>query len=293
MSAGKGESVFFPCDSRLRARGLLWIQYHSYAEPDFVFRRLPLPFATVVLTLGGAGRWRFGGGDWQAFPRLALRGAATGWTEGQDAPGARNEYLAALIEPWAIADIVGIPASLVCNQVLDLERHWAPAARLYEAVEVAEGAADKIRIFSRALLQGSGAGQADPRLRSLAEFCRSGTGSARLRDFARDAGCSDRWLRSFFRAHMGVSPKRWSLLERFAASVRELHPSSWGSRDDYVDPDYADEPHRIHEFARHAGMTPRQYARIKSAGDPRVFVVPAVERAGAGWEKMDPGSGPG
>lgn len=276
VTAGAEMSVIVRCNPSQRARGLIWIQYHNYPNADAQYRRLPLPWATLVVTLSGPRWWRNPGGGWEKFPRMALRGPATTWSEGRDAPTNGNEYLAALIEPWALFPIFGIPASEICNGVIDVEHLWPrDGTRIYDEIAGARGSREKIFRLSRELEARIRNDLSDPRLRNYIVACRSHGGAGELSSFAPPLGCSGRWFRQLFKDAIGVTPKRWALLERFASQARDLHPISWGTRDDYVDPGYVDQPHAIHEFVRHAGVTPGQYRKFKASGDPRVFVLHA------------------
>ena len=103
------------------------------------------------------------------------------------------------------------------------------------------------------------------------QLCRREAGNIALGPFL---GSSGRRFREDFRAEIGCSPKRWARLERFAATIHQLHPSGWGDRDGLPLPDHYDQAHAIREFQEHAGITPGAYRAIKAAGDPRLFVLP-------------------
>jgi AraC-like DNA-binding protein len=72
-----------------------------------------------------------------------------------------------------------------------------------------------------------------------------------------------------FQSGIGVSPKKWCEIERFAANLRRLHPNPW--TDEGAAPDYFDQAHEIREFRSMAGITPGAYRREKLMGDRRVF----------------------
>jgi AraC-like DNA-binding protein len=228
----------------------------------------------VVVTLGEQGEWRAAAGEWQAFPRMALRGAATCWSDGFDAPGVRNEYLAALLEPWAVKRMFGISASEVHNQVVDLQVLWpSEAPALYERISSASDGRTKLAALTNCLVERSSGWVADPLVQAYLNICRRTAGTLSSEGLLASTSCSKRNFRTAFRGEMGVLPKRWALLERFAARLREMHPSSWGSKDDIGEANYADQAHEIHEFVRHTGITPGAYRKLKLGGDPRVFMI--------------------
>ena len=270
-------ALFVRCSPEARRRGLFLLQYHCDAQSDLAFRRLPLPWVSFVVKLSDPGRWRLPDGEWRAFPRSALRGAATTWTEGHEVANRRAEYLVALLEPWAIKAMFGIPAAQLHNQVIDLESLWGEEAHcLYDRIAAARDVAAKVALLEGAVLRSiSGGGEVDPLVRSYVNICRRSAGAVRLHQLMSSFDCSRRQFRTSFHDELGVTPKRWALLERFAARARELHPSSWGARDELVGASYTDQAHEIHEFVRHTGITPGHYRRLKLDGDPRIFIIPS------------------
>ncbi len=264
------------CSREARERGLFLLQYHCNAESDLSYRRLPLPWVSFVVTLSEPGDWRLPGGEWQSFPRVALRGAATTWSEGCDAATTRAEYLVALLEPWAIMGMFGIPASELHNRVIDLELVSPFGARsLYDRLSSARDAHAKLALMEDVVMRMISGRQADPLVRASVNICRRFAGDVRLQKLTESLDCSRHKLRTSFQQELGVKPKRWAILERFAARAREIHPSSWGARDELIEPSYADEAHEIHEFVRHTGITPGHYRRLKRGGDPRIFIIPS------------------
>jgi methylphosphotriester-DNA--protein-cysteine methyltransferase len=260
----------------LAGRGIHSLQYHWHAQPDLAYRRLPLPWATIIITLGSAGRWRRPGFGWNAFPRIAVRGHADAWTEGADDPSAACEYIAVLLEPWAVEPILGVPARLVRAQVLDLrDLIGSPADVLLEEVAKAECAHAKLRFVARWLTLRDER-RCDLRAADFIRLCRANAGSGSVGRLGSRIGLSDRQLRAVFREAIGCSPKTWARLERFAAFLRELHPSAFQAADHLNGAEYFDQAHAIKEFQRHAGITPRAYVREKATGDPRVFMVRAL-----------------
>ena len=264
------------CSPEARRRGLFLLQYHSGAESDLRYKRLPLPWISLVVTLSEPGGWRLPGGEWRSFPRIALRGAATTWTESYDTAATPPEYLVALLEPWAIRSLFGIPAAQLHNQVIDLELLWRPEAQsLYDRIASARDARAKMALLADAVMRTSSDREPDLLVKACVNICRRSAGDVRVRQLMESLDCSRHKLRTAVQRELGVKPKRWALLERFAARARELHPSSWGAKDELVGASYTDQAHEIHEFVRHTGITPGLYRRLKAGGDPRVFIIPS------------------
>jgi AraC-like DNA-binding protein len=267
--AWEGSSVRRGADP---ASGIAWLQYHRYSRSDGRYRRLPLPWATLVVTLGAAGRWSSSSAGWRPFPRLAIRGHTDCPSFGEDSGGA-VEYVAALIEPWLLQQLFGVPPRLFKNDVVDLREFWGPGAeRLGDLLEQEECPGGKLGLLEQYLIGRSVHCSVDTRVRRYMAICRRAAGSPRIVEAAQASGVSDRQLRRLVSDVIGFSPKHWGRLERCAAHVRQLHPSSWGYRD-IEPPDYFDQAHAISQFRSFTGLTPAAYSKIKADGDPRVFMT--------------------
>jgi AraC-like DNA-binding protein len=255
--------------------------YHSAPTSDGVYRRLPLPFATLVITLGAPAVWRTGDGEWVAFPEIALRGPATRWSLGFDADGPL-EYVVALIEPWAVDALFGIAAPDACNAVVDVRQLWTGADLLVDEMRSADQPRRKVEALVRALRARALHKTPNDRLPSwFVENCRSRAGGVSPSRAAAERDCSERWLRSRIHSAVGMSPKRWARLERFSATLRQLHANPWRVPSQFARPDYYDQSHQIREFRQLAGMTPGRYRALKATGDRRVFVTSEAPAGGA------------
>jgi hypothetical protein len=172
----------------------------------------------------------------------------------------------------------GISAAEVHNQVVDLSVLWpndAPA--IYEEISSAPDGPTKLALLANWLTGRSSGWSVDPLVQAYLNMCRETAGTVSSHNLLISHGYSKRQFRAAFANEIGVLPKRWALLERFAARLREMHPSSWDSREDIGEANYADQAHEIHEFVRHTGITPGAYRKLKLSGDPRVFMIPRPE----------------
>jgi AraC-like DNA-binding protein len=257
---------------RLANFGVNSVHYHRYAKSDGAYRRLPLPWITVVLTLGTPSRWRPTGGDWSPFPRLAIRGHGGSWTEGKDDPASGCEYLTALIEPWAFYCLAGIPARDVAGVVVDgravaLLRDQMNVDRIQETNDPAM----KLRLFAEAFCLRDT--HCDSRVVRFSRLCRESGGAIRIAESLPEISLSERQLRSVFSSSIGWSPKKWIRLERFSAYLHDLHPTRPLPSVVPTQLGYFDQSHAIKDFQAFTGTTPREYARQKAAGDPRIFLL--------------------
>lgn len=257
----------------LRRKGISWMQYHSYPEPDLSFRRLAMPWACIIVNFGCPSWWRPPGGDWRAFPRLALKGPATRWSEGCDAAGMPLEYASVLIEPWAVETLLGIPARCFQDDIVALDSVWGGlAATLLDRLDHAPEPRQRLATIAAFLMDRLvDAPAPDPRIAAFMRLTRQQSGAPSLVHHCQ--AMRERSFRKRFKQAVGVSPKQWAILERFAAAAREKHPNSWGDWSDTAPADYFDQAHAIRDFVRYSGITPSAYRRAKANGDARIFMV--------------------
>lgn len=247
---------------------------HRGAIGGRTIRRLPAPFAAIVVELGGRPEWRAADRrNWRPYPRVALHGLMTVWSEGRFAAGTSQDCLMALIEPWAVPFLLQVEAAATVDNVIDLEHalpQWSTA--LLDAVERADDPQDRLARLERAVADRIGRERPGPELAEFVAASRASAGGLRLDAFVRAVGARERSFRNTVRAALGVPPKQWCVLERFSANLARLHPGPW--RDGRpAEPDYFDQAHEIHEFRRLAGITPGAYRREKLAGDRRVYAT--------------------
>jgi AraC-like DNA-binding protein len=87
-----------------------------------------------------------------------------------------------------------------------------------------------------------------------------------------ELGMHARGFITWFRQHVGPSPKEFARIERFQRllAIAEL-PDNWGGR--AAAAGYADQAHMIREFKSFAGITPTQYAPISPEALNHIAVV--------------------
>lgn len=243
-----GDAKLRLATGELRQRGIVSIEHLCFAQPDGDYRRLPLPYVTIVLTFGPTGLWRTGDSGWMRFPQAAVRGHGGRWTDGRDPPELGSEYLTVLIDPFAFAGLTGGPASLVAGRFAHLSEFPLLAPRL------ALRDLERLRPTERML-------RVAEAMTASAELAIGGR---------RPTPLSDRQRRARFRAELGMSPKGWSRLIRYAALLEELHPR-YAAPEIQARAEYYDQSHLIRDFRLFTGLTPGEYRRQKAGGDPRLF----------------------
>lgn len=94
------------------------------------------------------------------------------------------------------------------------------------------------------------------------------------------SGISVRQFRRLFEDQYGVSPKRYQRALRVDRMLRQLHPAPW-ERDPHQSERiaFSDQPHAIREFRAMTGLTPGEYARLKSGGERTLRSIAAEEIA--------------
>lgn len=235
------------------------------------FSRLPMPWMSLTVQLGAGGEWQDPHGRWRPFPPLALRGLFDAPSPAREDPRAPVDYALALLHPWACEPLFGVPAALLRNEVLDLRLvlpRWSTRL-LADAVEGEPLASLLAALRERASEKVPGA-----MARAAGLLQRVGGGSLKPL-----AGLhAERSLRAQFHAQLGLPPKRYARLLRFALALRAQHARPWHL--DFCDAqlaaDYADDAHRHREFHEFAGCTPRQYREVKASGPRTVFTVPRL-----------------
>jgi AraC-like DNA-binding protein len=250
------------------------LQRIQFAATAAACHRLPAPFVPVGINMGELAWWRrTSESSWRRYPRLFLQGLCTSWAEVFKPGGGEADYLIAILEPWAVEPLFGLKPEETVDQLVDLSDAlpgWS--ARFIAALERAQSSHDKLSALDNALVQLLPKKPLVPQsdLRWFMDVSRAHAGAIPVGQIAGDLGRSTRYLRAVCKRSLGVTPKQWSIIERFAANLRRLHPDPWQPKLP-VDPDYCDQAHEIHEFKRMSGVTPSVYRAEKARGDSRLF----------------------
>ncbi|MEZ4383725.1 MAG: helix-turn-helix domain-containing protein [Nannocystaceae bacterium] len=193
-----------------------------------------------------------------------------------------------MIEPWAVAAIVGAPGEALRGRHVDLEALWGRAAALRLLARLDDALAGGPRaLVARVEAELAGRlGDARPTGadRLAVEASRRGHPQAEV---AAALGWSPRRLRARVRALSGLSPRehhRLTRLQRLLRRVAERPEEAWIDR--ALAAGYADQAHLCREFRALTGLTPTAYAPLP--GQPNhvpereVGAPPNRSRRGAG-----------
>ena len=201
-----------------------------------------LPDAAIDVVVGG-GQIRVAGPDTGAVvERFPAGGSVVGFQ----------------LRPGAAAALLGVPASALRDERVDLEDLWGAAARsVVDAVDEDRGpgavaAAVERRLAERAVAAPDGDPLAEPLLRRLA-------GGGPTGPLADELGLGERQLRRRAAAAFGYGPKVLSRVLRFAAAVDRLRAQPEVPLSALAaEAGYADQAHLGHETRELSGLTPAQ-----------------------------------
>lgn len=252
-------------------------RFYSYAGfPVGVSHAVPSRHVTVMLSLGDAitveGRSQpesfraFAAGLQTAAAKVTDRGAGCG--VGID------------LTPRGARALLGLPASAIAGQVVDLDQIWGPrASELADRLTSVTGWSARVAVLDRFLI-GVMSEPAGP----LGAVARAwdvlvGTaGTVRVGPLADSVGLSRRHLSGRFIAEYGLSPKQAARVFRFERAVNLLdepgHPSLANTA---AVCGFFDQAHLARDWQALTGMTPTEWLATESK-DPHddSFRVPAT-----------------
>ncbi|HTO08488.1 MAG TPA: helix-turn-helix domain-containing protein [Myxococcota bacterium] len=177
-------------------------------------------------------------------------------------PDSRDNVLLRL-RPGAVARLFGVAAHELTDRALPLrELVGAPADAWRERVAGARSPAERRAVLERELggwcARRARAEDAEHALaeRAAAALRRS-SGARRIAALAESLGVGERRLERVFRARIGVTPKRFAAILRFAAAYRALAAGA-GPLAAALAHGYFDQAHLNRDFRRLAGAPPRR-----------------------------------
>jgi AraC-like DNA-binding protein len=235
---------------------------HSVAEPSV--QCIPALLPNVHFRLAGEAVYRFADGRVRPAPRVALMGATGAAFTMEVSAGYEMVCLGFLPDGWR--RVVGVPAGLLADEVVDAATVWPSAAldRLWHALGEARRFADR-----RARIESFLAARADERAvedgrEALVRRWLEQPGRLQLDVLAAELAVSARQLERLTLDLYGASPKALAMKYRAlraagALAVRgeEALPAALA--------DYADQSHLIRDFRRFVGCTPGRFLRERQA----------------------------
>lgn len=168
-------------------------------------------------------------------------------------------------QPHALKSVFGLDASELTDSCLDLTE-WLPKQgfRLVEQLFATCSIPEQIRLLSEYLVYQIRKNEASATLTlspALGHILQS-NGRASLRALQKQLQLSERTFERKFKQEIGISPKLFSRICRFQASLQQLRKDDYNKLSDIAfEHDYADQSHFIRTFQEFAGFSPYQYQR--------------------------------
>ena len=181
----------------------------------------------------------------------------------QPAADDRQEMVGAYLEPGAILQLFGMPATEFTDRTLRLEDLWGPQSQelLVEAPGLDEASrVDRVEaaLLARRRCQRS---SSTVDVAAMTYWVQAHPNAITVNRLAEMAGVSRRHLSRIFGDVVGVSPKRFCRLARFRAGLVYAGVGAavpWAEVAAHLG--YADQSHMIAEFRELSGLTPEMLA---------------------------------
>jgi AraC-like DNA-binding protein len=179
--------------------------------------------------------------------------------------------------------VLGVPASALRDGLIDLDVFWGGAVqRIRDQLSATPDATARISILQRSLLERLERSRGERELARTLSLCHAISDTTRpsIAAVAAAHGLSHRQVIAWFEHEVGLRPKQYQRVQRLRAVLTAIGASDkqrWAKL--AVEHGYADQSHLIHEFRQLTGITPAQYATMRTqVGDgfvPQVRMAPA------------------
>lgn len=221
-------------------------------------RQLELPVAGTAVIVELAERWEIGVCD--GAPLVSHRSFAGGLTLGPAVSAHRGsfELIEFVLTPLGTAAVFGLPPVAITDEVVALDALLGPEAeRLGARLAACRGWEARFTVTWRWLRARVAAARelVSPDVGWALRRLDATGGRLPIGEVQRELGCSRRHLATRFAAGVGVTPKRYAQLVRFAEAAAQLRggvsPVSVAASCGY-----ADQAHLTHEVRRFGATTP-------------------------------------
>jgi AraC-like DNA-binding protein len=181
--------------------------------------------------------------------------------------------------PHVLKSVFGLKASELTDSCIDIgeiaEKQGFPlAGRLLEAKDFEEKSLILSEYLSLQLKQNEA--QEDTLLTHIIDRINRSNGVVSLKELQTISGISERSFERRFQQSIGVSPKLYSRICRFQASLKQLRENDFQKLSDIAfENEYADQSHFIRAFKEFAGFSPNQYQKH---ADERIENFPEITK---------------
>ena len=195
-----------------------------------------------------------------AYRRAWLSGAHSRHIVIDTAPN--SSMMGAHFKPGGAAAVLGLPATALSNQVVELDAVWGQVGvDLRDALLEAPTPAAKFRVLEDFLLLcGQRARGGHPAVRHALRRLVAEPTTRSIAAVADELGFSHKHLIQRFRDEVGLTPKRFCRIRRFRQVLQAVEARrgiEWA--DLAADCGYFDQAHFIHEFREFSGLNPSAY----------------------------------
>jgi len=255
-----------PLDGLVRA-----ITYRAGEQPRTSVEKI-LPGATTSLWINlNRDEFRSFGKGVRSAPGAMLAGPSSRATVIEFEQG--HAHLSVTFVLGGASGFVAAPLTLACDEMVPLAFAWGShGGHLREQVLLADSPAGMLQVLQDALIkQLVGPFTPDP---AMVAAARALSGGVSVTGVADSLGLLPRTLRRRFTASVGLTPKRFSRVQRLQRVVRSLDGRAevdWAAV--AAGHGYADQPHLADEFRELADVTPSEYLRSRIDG-PNHLRVP-------------------
>ncbi len=253
---------------QIQAPGYLknYIRYYWTLESDGI-DELPKTFRTIAdgcpgLIFQQPEKGTFYQNDKQ-LPGIFLFGQAT--THAEVRLTGKFSTIGIYFYPNALKSVFGLNAEELTDSCLDLDLvAKKQGVYLSEQLSNASSIKEQIAILSSYLfsqVQGNNR-QVDETIQyALSKIIESG-GNVSLKELQKELQVSERSFERKFKQYVGISPKLFSRIRRFQASLHQLKNNNYHKLSDIAfENEYADQSHFIRAFKEFAGFSPYQYQK--------------------------------
>lgn len=196
-------------------------------------------------------------------------------------------------KPGGARPFVAVPADELCNRVVSVDLLWGRfASSVEERLWGARTPDERLRILQAVLQERVSLARAlHPAVAYAITTIDRSHGSRPIADIAAGIGLSTRRFLDLFRTEVGLSPKAFSKMRRFArvlATIDRTPHLDW--TDVALSCGYFDQAHFNHDFRAFSGVSPSEYLHTRAsrthlvvASPPRSFSSSSGPAAEAQW----------
>ena len=230
----------------------------------------------LVIGLGTAPLTVYSGGD--LSQRIQFTGGLISGSHSQSFAINSNydgDIIGVHFKPGGAVALLGMPATELHNQQVALYDVWGSfSAELHHRLLSAHTTTQRFHILESTLLSRINHDKQHPAVGYALGRLNSAESPHPIATLADAIGLSQRHFISLFRDQVGMTPKKYSRVQRFQRVIRQLDGmSDYPWSDIALSCGYFDQSHFIHDFRRFSGFTPSIYAARKSG---RVNHVPIL-----------------